>query len=263
LRIGLELISCLALFLENVYPFPVVRPTLIPWDFFLILIVLGTLVAWRGAVRVKHLLGQPAPGAAERLSLYGSTIVYQWFIVAVVAWRAFSRKLGLAEVGLTVSDPGRTAWIAVVLTALLCANQWASLRRMTRVPDSQRGLLFRISERIMPRTSAETIAFAALACTAGLSEEFLYRGFVFTVFAHMFAGSAVSIMAAAVLSSAWFAIAHLYQGRRGLITTFIVGILFSVVRIWSGSLIPSMAAHAGMDLIAGICLSNFFRTVKA
>jgi uncharacterized protein len=245
-----------------VYPFPVVQPTLIPWDFFLILTVLATLVPWRGAVRVKRLLGQPAVGTAERVSLYAYTIVYQWLIVAVVAWRAFSRKLGLAELGMAASDPGRTARIAVVLTALLCASQWASLRRMTRVPETKRGLLFRIAERIMPRTLTEMIVFTALACTAGLAEEFLYRGFVFTVFAHMFAGSAVFIPAAAVLSSGWFAIAHLYQGRRGLITTLVVGILFSVVRIWSGSLIPSILAHAGIDLTAGICLSDFFRTDK-
>jgi membrane protease YdiL (CAAX protease family) len=237
--------------------------TLIPWDFFLILIFLGTFVPWRGAVRIKRLLHQPILGSAERVSLYCSTLLYQWLIVAVVAWRAFSRKLSLAELGLTASHPMRTAWIAVALTALLCANQWASLQRMTRVPEAERGLLFRIAERIMPRTSTETLVFAALACTAGLSEEFLYRGFVFTLFARMFAGSAEPIMIAAVLSSGWFAVGHLYQGKRGMITTFVVVIIFSIVRIWSVSLIPSIAAHAGIDLFAGICLSNFFRTVKA
>jgi len=239
------------------------HPTLIPWDFFLILIVLATLVPWRGALRIKRLLRQPMLGSAERLSLYCSTILYQWLIVAVIAWRAFSRKLSLAELGLATSHPMRTAWISVALTVFLCANQWASLQRMTRVPEAERGLLFRIAERIMPRTSTETLVFAALACTAGLSEEFLYRGFVFTACARMFAGSADSIALAAVLSSGWFAIAHLYQGKQGLITTFIVGLLFSAARIWSASLIPSIAAHAGIDLFAGIYLSNFFRTVKS
>jgi uncharacterized protein len=238
------------------------HPTLIPWDFFLILIFLGTLVPWRGAVRIKRLLRQPMLGSAERVSLYGSTIVYQWLIVAAVAWRAFSRDLSLAELGLTASHPMRIAWIAVALTVLLCANQWASLQLMTRVPEAGRGLLFRIAERIMPRTSSETLVFSALACTAGLSEEFLYRGFVFTVCARMFAGSPDSIPVAAVLSSGWFAVAHLYQGKRGIITTFIVGLIFSAARIWSASLIPSIAAHAGIDLFAGIYLSNFFRTAK-
>ena len=235
------------------------QPPLIPWDFILILIVLGTLVPWRGAVRVKHLLGQPVLNVRERLSLYASTIFYQWLLVAVVAWRAFSRKLSLVELGLTTSDTWRTVLIAVGLTTLLCANQWASLRRMTQLPESQRGLLLRVTEKIMPRSFPETLVFAALALTAGLAEEFLYRGFVFTVFAHVFAGSALSIPMAMILSSAWFGVGHLYQGRRGIITTFIVGLLFSIIRVWSGSLIPSMAAHAGIDLMAGIGASRYLR----
>jgi membrane protease YdiL (CAAX protease family) len=109
----------------------------------------------------------------------------------------------------------------------------------------------------MPRTSAETALFAVLACTAGLSEEFLYRGFAFAVFARMSAGSALVLEIAAFLASALFAIGHIYQGRRGLITTFVVGIIFSVVRIWSGSLVPLIVAHAGIDLVAGIYVSRF------
>jgi membrane protease YdiL (CAAX protease family) len=236
-----------------------VNLTVIPWDFFLILIVLGTLVPWRGAVRVKRLLSQQLPGGAERLSLYVSTIAYQWLIVAIVAWRAFSRGLNLIELGLTAADPWRTTWIALALTVLLCANQFASLRMMARVPDGQRGFLFRLTEKIMPRTMSESVVFTALACTAGLSEEFLYRGFVFAVFKRMFVNPTFSIPIAVILSSAWFAIAHLYQGKRGIITTFIVGILFCAVRLWSGSLLPSVAAHMGIDLVAGLYASRFLR----
>ena len=64
---------------------------------------------------------------------------------------------------------------------------------------------------------------------------------------------------AALLSSAWFALAHLYQGRRGVITTFVVGLIFVSVRIWTGSLIPAVAAHIGIDLVVGIGMSRFLR----
>jgi CAAX protease family protein len=230
--------------------------TPLPWDFYLILAALGTLVPWRGAVRVRRLLREPAPRSPERLSLYSSTIAYQWLIAAVVAWRASSAKVSLADLGVAVSDLPRTAWIAAVLTVLLGLNQWASLRRMARVPNTRSELLFQLAEKIMPRTSTDKIVFAVLACTAGMTEEFLYRGFVFAAFAHTFAGSAISLLIAAALSSAWFGIGHLYQGKRGVITTFVVGILFASVRIWSGSLIPSISAHAGIDLIAGMCMPS-------
>jgi membrane protease YdiL (CAAX protease family) len=97
----------------------------------------------------------------------------------------------------------------------------------------------------------------ALACTAGVSEEFLYRGFLIAVFVRLFADSTLSVWIAALLSSALFGIGHLYQGKRGIITTFIVGILFSAIRIWSGSLVPAMVAHAAVDLVAGLGVAKF------
>ena len=231
-----------------------------PWDFILILFVLGVLVPWRGAMRIKRLLAQPALTTSERLSLYASTIAFQWLIVAIVAWRAFSRHLTPEELGLTVSAPWRTVLIAVILTALLCVNQWASLRRIARLPEDQRGFMFRFTEKIMPHSSPEALVFTALACTAGVSEEFLYRGFIFAAFVRAFANSTFPALIAAVLvSSALFAIGHLYQGWRGIITTLVVGFLFSGVRIWSGNLVPPVAAHIAADLVAGLCAPRLLR----
>lgn len=230
---------------------------LIPWDFFVIVIFLGTVIPWRGAVRVRRLLRQPAIGAAERLSVYLSTIAFQWIIAGLVARRAFSRGLSRIDLGLTLSNPWRTVWIAVIFTILLCANQFASIRRVAQLAPGERGSVFSVAERIMPQTNTETIVFVALACTAGVAEEFLYRGFLIAVFVRLFADSTLSVWIAALLSSALFGIGHLYQGKRGIITTFIVGILFSAIRIWSGSLVPAMVAHAAVDLVAGLGVAKF------
>jgi membrane protease YdiL (CAAX protease family) len=51
-------------------------------------------------------------------------------------------------------------------------------------------------------------------------------------------------------------LAHLYQGKRGLITTFVVGIILVSVRIWTGSLLPVIVAHAAIDLVAGLYASK-------
>ncbi len=239
------------------------KPLTLPWDFVIILGVLGILVPWRGYVRVRRLLSAPEFGATDRLSLYGTTIASQWILSAIVAWRAFYENLGRAALGVTTGDPVRIAWITLLLTGVLCAGQFSSLRRVVLLPLEQRGSLFRITEKIMPRTPVEMLVFVALACTAGLSEEFLYRGFVYAAFARMLENLPWSIVAAAVLSSIWFGIGHLYQGRRGIITTCVVGMVFVISRIASGSLIPSIVAHAGVDLIAGLYLSISSAKVKA
>ena len=234
------------------FPFPAVSLSTIPWDFILILIVLGVLVPWRGAVRVKRLLAQDALTTSQRLSLYASTIAFQWLLVAVIFWRSLSRHLSPNELGLAVAGVGQTLAVALVVTALLCVNQWAGVRKIARLLPGQRGFLFQFTQKIMPQTSTESFAFFALACTAGLSEEFVYRGFVLAVFSRAFADAAFPAFFAAVVTSAWFAMAHLYQGRRGIITTFVVGLLFCAVRIWSGNIVPAIAGHIGVDLVAGL-----------
>jgi membrane protease YdiL (CAAX protease family) len=253
-------ISPLAWRLENVFPFPAVSFSTFPWDFILILIVLGVLVPWRGAVRIKRLLAQDALTTSQRLSLYASTIAFQWLLVAVIFWRSFSRHLSPNELGLVVSGVWQTGSVALVVTALLCVNQWAGVRKIARLPPDQRGFLFQFTQKIMPQTTAEAFAFVALACTAGLSEEFVYRGFVFAVFSRAFAGSAFASFFAVLVSSAWFAMAHLYQGRHGVITTFVVGILFCAVRIWTGNIVPAIVGHIGVDLVAGLYAPRVLRT---
>ena len=208
---------------------------------------------------MKRLLSKPELTSADRLSLYGSTILFQWLIVAIVAWRCGARTVSREELGIAAGDPWQVAWTSLALTGLLCANQLVGLRRITRMPEGKRGYLFALTEKIMPHTPTETLIYVALACTAGISEEFLYRGFVFMAFVRMIVNFGPPNAFAAILSSAWFSLAHLYQGRRGIITTFVVGITFALIRIWTGSLIPAVAAHIGIDLVVGICASRFIR----
>jgi membrane protease YdiL (CAAX protease family) len=228
----------------------------IPWDFLLILLFLGIVIPWRGAVRMKRLMTKAGLSTADRLSLYGSTIFFQWLLVAIVTYRCFARGLSPEELGLAAGDPWRIAWVSSGLTALLCVNQVVGLRKIVSLPEGQRGSLFAITEKIMPRTRSETWVYAALACTAGISEEFLYRGFVFMAFVRLIVNYAPPNIPAAILSSAWFALAHVYQGRRGVITTCVVGMIFAFVRLWTGSLIPVIAAHIGIDLAIDIYASR-------
>jgi membrane protease YdiL (CAAX protease family) len=254
-----QVISLLALRSKNVLPFPAVKYLFIPWDFVLILVFLGVFVPWRGNARMKRLIKKRELTRADRLSLYGSTIFFQWLILAIVAWRCAARSVSPAELALAAVNPWQVAWTSVALTGLLCANQMIGLRRIARIPEDKRGALFAITEKIMPRARTETLVFAALACTAGISEEFLYRGFVFMAFVRLIVNFWLPSAAATVLSSAWFSLAHLYQGRRGIITTFVVGMIFALIRTWTGSLIPAIAAHIGIDLVVGIFTFRMLR----
>lgn len=221
----------------------------LPWDFALIAAVLGIAVPWRGAVRVRRLLARPQLTTSDRLALYASTIAFQWLAAGVVAWRATARGLTTQQLALTVPDAGRAIVGGIALCLVLGAAQLYSLRRLARTPPKRQSFLHEFARKIMPQNMTEGLAFFALVVTVALCEEFLYRGFIFAVAENVFGGSAVFAL---LISSALFGLAHLYQGKKGLVSTFVVGTLFAGARLATGSLAPAMIAHLLTDLLAGL-----------
>jgi uncharacterized protein len=224
-----------------------IRFSTIPWDFWLIFAVLGVLIPWRGAVRVRRLLRMPQVSAIDRLTIYASTIAFQWALAAAVAWRGYVRGVSAVDLGLIVHSPAKTVLITALLLLLFGLLQYAGIRKMAAQDASAHSRMRQISMRLMPGSMVEALAFVALATTASLCEEFLFRGFVFAVILR----ATSRVIAAVIGSSLLFSLAHLYQGKRGLITTFLLGLLLAGARIWAGSLVPAIAGHLLVDLMAG------------
>jgi membrane protease YdiL (CAAX protease family) len=218
------------------------------WDIALIFFVLGVILPWRGRARLKKLLAMPHVGTMERLVLYASTIAFQWLAVAVVAWRAWAHGYTAEQLGLAVHDRTRILAASLVGGATIFILQWLNLRRMGRVPAQSRGPLQAIAERILPQSSIELLPFLALAITAGLCEEFLYRGFAMAALTHL--GSPPWM--AVGFSSILFGLAHLYQGRGGFFSTLVIGTVFGAGRIAYDSLVPVIFWHSAVDLVAGV-----------
>src|SRR5207245_9181608 len=95
-----------------------------PWDIWLIFFVLGVILPWRGRVRTKKLLAMPQVSTTERLALYASTIAFQWFTVAVVAWRAWAHGYTAAQLSLTIPDISRILVASIVGAAHVADFAW-------------------------------------------------------------------------------------------------------------------------------------------
>src|SRR5262249_57151581 len=105
-----------------------------------------------------------------------------------------------------------------------------------------------LAERILPQSASETLLFSGLAVTAGICEEFLYRGFAMASLAR----AGLPIWSVILISSILFGLAHLYQGRGGLLGTIVLGLVFAAARILYNSLLPVAAWHMAVDLVAGL-----------
>jgi membrane protease YdiL (CAAX protease family) len=230
------------------------------WDFALILLFLATAVPLLGRRRIRQLMQVPQTTKRDRLALYASTVAFQWVAVAVILWRTNAHGVAAARLGLAIPNAELTIAVSVVLAGLVFANQVISLRRLAMHPAEIRGILPHLALKIFPQDNAERLAFFAVVVTVSICEELIYRGFAQRAFEDWARGSALmGILCSAIL----FAIAHLYQGRRGLISTLIVGLVFSSVRVWTGSLIALIVAHFVTDLTAGFMAPSRFRAALA
>ena len=219
-----------------------------PWDFWLIFAVLGVLLPWRGRMRLQKLLAAPQLASVERLALYASTIAFQWTVAGVAGWRAWARGFRGDDLGLIVHGPLRIASAAILGAATLAALQWLNLRRMGKSSGKAREFMQALAERILPQSPSELVPYLALAATAGVCEEFLYRGFAMAALAKRGLPLWAVVLASAIL----FGLAHLYQGRGGFVSTLVLGAVFGAARIAYDGLLPVMAWHFTIDAVAGI-----------
>lgn len=79
--------------------------------------------------------------------------------------------------------------------------------------------------------------------SAGFGEELIARGFLLDRFSRLF-GTSMAVVAQAAV----FGLAHSYQGLTGVVTIFVLALVFGAVYIKSGrNLWPVIAAHGLMD----------------
>jgi len=230
-----------------------------PWDFWLILIVLGVVIPWRGRVRLRRLLAQPTMGTKEKLALYGSTTAFQWILLGIVAWRALARGVTPAELGLARHFSFRLALVSLAGAVLLGVFQWFNLRRVGRMSGAIPDLMRKLATRLLPSKAVEFAPYCALALTAGVCEEFLYRGFAMAALARV--GLATWLVV--VVTSVLFGLAHAYQGRSGIVGTMLMGFLLAGCRLLYGSLAPVMVWHAAVDIVAGIAGPKYLSGMPA
>jgi membrane protease YdiL (CAAX protease family) len=218
-----------------------------PWDFILIFFVFAVIVPWRGWARMQRLLALPSVTGNDRMRLYMTSIASQWILSAVIAWRAFARGLRWTDLGFQFQPVATLFLVGLAGAALLGLAHWFNLRRVSRSSNPQVERLRALAAKIFPHSDREAALFCGLSGTAGICEEFLYRGFVFAALAQVH----IPTWGILLISSVHFGLAHAYQGRGGILGTLVLGTVFGSVRILYDSLVPVILWHIAVDVFAG------------
>lgn len=231
-------------------------PSTLGWFDHLLFLVLAVVFPVRAALFGLRPLQRASDADLPRvkLAVYRRAIVLQWTVVALVAvlWLVTHRSwsaIGLVP-RLSGGLLGVIGGLAVFVLVLLRQGYLkpADDESLEHLRQRTRHL-----ERMLPATLHERSWFFALAGTAGVCEEVLYRGYLiwYLVAWSWLIAPHSSFLVAAIISSLIFGVGHAYQGVRGILLTAVVAGFLAAVYWITRSLFASMIIHALMDLHAG------------
>jgi membrane protease YdiL (CAAX protease family) len=106
--------------------------------------------------------------------------------------------------------------------------------------------------RLLPKTSTERAVWIVVSITPGVCEEVTESWMA----AQFVRGDAGFGLARSLISSIIFGFAHAHQGRPAILGTGVIGAIFPIPFIFSGSLIPGQVLHAVMNLNNGLALGK-------
>ena len=184
-----------------------------------------------------------------RLRLWWAWMGMLWVLSAagVALWLGTSRRWEL--LGFHIPAAWRL-WTSSGLVLLLAGLYLPTIVKIAKASSSHRAALrarFGSLVTMLPTTQAELSWFVALSVTAGICEEFIFRGYLiwaFQPFFGLWGGAAVALLV--------FAAAHAYQGAGGAVKSGLLGALLSAVVMVFDSLLPAIALHALIDIASGV-----------
>jgi uncharacterized protein len=197
-----------------------------------------------GRRRYRMLLERLRHDPSARLRHYHRGITFEWAgagLVGLLALLAHNRMQALWPPGDNTGVGAQIPGLAVALVAVTAFYRFGG-------EATRRALAIQLRPvaALLPRTATERRWFALLAVTAGVCEEVLYRGFGLA--ALRWAAPGIGKPALIIVTAGAFGLAHLYQGRLGVMLTGLVGAYLAWIAISTGTLVPVIVLHALLDL---------------
>jgi uncharacterized protein len=215
-----------------------------------------------GHVLHRRFEGRLRTDPDARRSLYRRLLVLEWglALLTFVVWLA-APGVDAATVGLQWPQqwPGPLTSVVVVLVLLFVVVSTRALRSGALLDPATEPARRRPGEgrhaeppghatlALLPRSAGERRLFTAVGVTAGVCEEWLYRGFFLAVVAAL-AGGGLPTWLLVLVAAVAFGAAHAYQGRAGVALTGVLGGVMAALYLQTGSLLLPVLLHAAIDL---------------
>ncbi|MBB5136784.1 membrane protease YdiL (CAAX protease family) [Thermocatellispora tengchongensis] len=169
----------------------------------------------------------------------------EWWTLAAAALLVVVLSPGIGPAAAGLALPADLSTTAGMLTgfAVVAVPLALVARRMARAGVALPGQA--AYRALLPRTPAERRLALAVAVTAGICEEIVYRGLLIALGTRLLG---LPVPVAAALALAVFVAGHLYQGWRGMALVTLLGFSFTVLYLQTGSLLLPIVLHILADV---------------
>jgi len=216
---------------------------------------------WHTAIVVVVIIGVSALSTVQSKAVgfssshfkrYAFTILWELLLALLAWWGLRMRRTPLREI-LGLRRPGIGEWardIGVALlfwiAAVIVLAAIATVLRILHFSQQQKAVI-----AIAPDTFVQACLWVVLSTTAGIVEEFVFRGYLLQQFASIRGRLWIGVAASSLL----FGAAHGFEGIGGMIAITAYGAMFCVLAIFRRSLRAGMIAHAWHDSLTGIIIT--------
>lgn len=189
-------------------------------------------------------------GLVSKRRMYSDIIIVQWMLVMIIVvyWIITKRslnKLFFLDKPLITFSTG-FLWVfglgivfCSVLALILVFSK--TVREKFSGTPTDENIQF-----LLPSTIRDRLLFLWVAITAGVCEEFIFRGVVVYYFSHL--PFELPIITMGIVSSILFGIIHLYQGWKGVLLTTYLGVILFFLFVGTGYLWIPIVIHILIDV---------------
>jgi membrane protease YdiL (CAAX protease family) len=220
--------------------------------------IVPAYAAWDVPRLAQRVAADPV-NARTRDYLWSMAIQWGLTLALIAAWWWAARPISHRGQRLPESPAAWWWTLAIGGVGVAIFGQQAYL--VATSPDAQAKVRKQLEaqpgvQTVLPANPREARAFCAVAVTAGICEEVLYRGYLLWYLLTLGPGRLAIAAAAAALI---FGVGHAYQGARGIVNTAIAGGISMAVYLLTGSLLAPILLHTTLDLANGLTAYRVLR----
>jgi membrane protease YdiL (CAAX protease family) len=207
-------------------------------------------------IKKNKMTPQPITEQA-RIRSYKYTIAHGWSFTLVVLALCLFAGISFYDMGLRGFSLSQNIWFTAavfIVSGFIFVVYVYCIIAYLASPNYRKEESERLAKNnnepwqdtLTPRSKKEKIYWLFVSLTAGIGEEFIYRGVLFFLLQAVF--PSIPLLLVWVIASVIFGVAHAYQEVKGIFTTALWGALEGALFLVTGSLILGMLLHFILDI---------------